>query len=337
MTNVTSDSSFNALVLHEDDRKVSAAFETLENDRLPEGDTTVAVVYSSLNYKDAMALNGLGRLVRDYPHIPGVDFVGTVETCTTGKFQPGDTVVCTGWRVGEAHWGGFSTRARVKSDWLVALPQGLSTSQAMAIGTAGLTAMLALMALEEHGLTPDTEREVLVTGAAGGVGSVAVSLLSSLGYRVAAGTGRESTHDYLKDLGAASIVTREDLEQAPRGPLDKERWAGVIDSVGGPILSNALAAMAYGGSCAAVGLAATPNLETTVLPFLLRGVNILGIDSVACPLDRRTLAWNRLAKELPLDKLDALTEIHPLTGVLALGEAILKGQVRGRTVIDVNA
>lgn len=336
MTNSTA-TTFNALVLHEDDRKVNAQFETLENDSLPEGDATVAVLYSSLNYKDAMVLNGLGRLVRDYPHVPGVDFVGTIESCSSGKFQPGDTVVCTGWRVGEAHWGGFSTRARVKSDWLVALPQGLSASQAMAIGTAGLTAMLALMALEEHGLSPGGDGEVLVTGAAGGVGSVAVSLLSNLGYRVAAGTGRESTHDYLKDLGAASIVTRDELEQAPRGPLAKERWAGVIDSVGGPIMSHALAALAYGGSCAAVGLAASPNLETTVLPFLLRGVNILGIDSVACPLERRTQAWNRLAKELPMDKLDALTEVHPLSNVMDLGVAILKGQVRGRTVIDVNA
>lgn len=334
MTDMT---SFNALVLHEDDGKVSAAFESLGYDQLPEGDTTVAVLYSSLNYKDAMVLNGLGRLVRDYPHIPGVDFVGTIETCSSGKFQPGDTVICTGWRVGEAHWGGFSTRARVKSEWLVALPQALSPSQAMAIGTAGLTAMLALMALEEHGLTPGTDGEVLVTGAAGGVGSVAVSLLSNLGYRVAAGTGRATTHDYLNDLGAASIVTREELEQAPRGPLAKERWVGVIDSVGGPILANALAAMAYGTSCAAVGLAASPSLETTVLPFLLRGVNILGIDSVACPLDRRTVAWDRLTKELPLDKLDALTEVHPLSGVMDLGGEILKGQVRGRTVIDVNA
>lgn len=335
---MTSNTSFKALVLDQDaDGKVSASFQTLTNDRLPEGDTTISVEYSSLNYKDGMVLGGLGRLVRDYPHVPGVDFVGTVESCDSDAFEVGQQVICTGWRVGEVHWGGFATRARVKSKWLVPLPDALSAKQSMAIGTAGLTAMLALMALEEHGLTPDIEGEVLVTGAAGGVGSVAVALLAALGYRVAAGTGRESTHAYLTDLGATTIVSRAELEEAPRGPLGKERWAAAIDNVGGPILANLLAAMNYGGSCAAVGLAASPKLDTTVLPFLLRGVNLLGIDSVAAPKARRVQAWSRLAQELPLEKLDAITHVRGLSEAVGLGAEILKGQIQGRTVIDVNS
>lgn len=335
---MTSDTSFKALVLDLDaDGKVGASFQTLTNDRLPEGDTTISVEYSSLNYKDGMVLGGLGRLVRDYPHVPGVDFVGTVESCDSDAFEVGQQVICTGWRVGEVHWGGFATRARVKSKWLVPLPDALSVKQSMAIGTAGLTAMLALMALEEHGLTPDIEGEVLVTGAAGGVGSVAVALLAALGYRVAAGTGRESTHAYLTDLGATTIVSRAELEEAPRGPLGKERWAAAIDNVGGPILANLLAAMNYGGSCAAVGLAASPKLDTTVLPFLLRGVNVLGIDSVAAPKARRVRAWSRLAQELPLGKLDAITHVRGLSEAVGLGVEILKGQIQGRTVIDVNS
>jgi acrylyl-CoA reductase (NADPH) len=335
---MTPNTEFKALVLDQDaEGKVSASFKTLGNDQLPEGDTTIAVEYSSMNYKDGMILNGQGRLVRDYPHVPGVDFVGVVESCDTGAFEVGQKVICTGWRVGEVHWGGFATRARVKAKWLVPLPDTLSARQSMAIGTAGLTAMLALMALEEHGLSPNSEGEVLITGAAGGVGSVAVALLSALGYRVAASTGRESTHAYLIDLGAATIVSRDELEQAARGPLGKERWSAAIDNVGGPILANVLAAINYGGSCAAVGLAASPKLETTVLPFLLRGVNLLGIDSVNAPKERRVLAWRRLGKELPKDKLDAITHVRGLSEAVALGGAILQGQIQGRTVIDVNA
>ena len=335
---MTTDTEFKALVLDQDAQgKVSASLQTLANDRLPEGDTTIAVEYSSLNYKDGMILGGLGRLVRDYPHVPGVDFVGTVERCESGAFEVGQKVICTGWRVGEVHWGGFATRARVKSKWLVPLPDALSAQQSMAIGTAGLTAMLALMALEEHGLTPDIEGEVLVTGAAGGVGSVAVALLAALGYRVAAGTGRESTHDYLTDLGATTIVSRAELEEAPRGPLGKERWSAAIDNVGGPILANLLASLNYGGCCAAVGLAASPKLDATVVPFLLRGVNLLGIDSVNCPKARRVKAWSRLSQELPMGKLDAITHVRPLSAAVALGEEILKGQIQGRTVIDVSA
>lgn len=335
---MTTTSSFNALVLDQDaDGKVSASFQTLNDDRLPEGDTTVEVSYSSLNYKDGMILNGLGRLVRDYPHVPGVDFVGKVLSCDSGAYEVGQEVICTGWRVGEVHWGGFATRARVKAKWLVPLPEGLSARQSMSIGTAGLTAMLALMALEEHGLTPQSEGEILVTGAAGGVGSVAVAVLSALGYRVAAGTGRASTHAFLTDLGATTIVSREELEQAPRGPLGTERWAAAIDNVGGPILANLLATMRYGGSCASVGLAASPKLDTTVLPFLLRGANLLGIDSVNAPKDRRVQAWSRLTKELPMGKLDAITNVHGLSEAVELGGEILKGHIQGRTVIDVNA
>jgi len=245
-------------------------------------------------------------------------------------------VVLTGWRVGEVHWGGYAQKARVKSDWLVPLPDGISSQQAMNIGTAGFTAMLAVMALEDHGLTPDIEGEVLVTGAAGGVGSVATAILSNLGYQVAAGTGRADTHDYLKSLGAASIVGRNELETPGKGPLGSEKWAGAIDSVGGSILANLLANIRYRGNCAAVGLAASPKLQTTVIPFIIRGVNLLGIDSVMCPQDRRIEAWNRLATDLPLDKLAETMSVVPLTEVADLAGDILKGQVKGRVVVDVN-
>ena len=337
MTPTPQTQQFKALVLDETDGKVSHSFKTLNTADLPEGDVTVAVEYSSLNYKDGMIINGIGKLVRNYPHIPGVDFAGTVESSDNPNFKPGDKVVCTGWRVGEAHWGGYAARARVKSDWLVKLPSGLDAKRAMAIGTAGLTAALAVMALQEHGLSPEVEGEVLITGAAGGVGSVAVGLLAGLGYRVAAGTGRAETHEYLKDLGASEIITREELEQAPRGPLASERWSGAIDNVGGPILANLLASLKYGASCAAVGLVASPKLEATVIPFLLRGVNLLGIDSVHCPNDRRLAGWGLLAKSLPMEKLDAITSVSPMADLPELAGQILKGQVRGRVVIEVNS
>lgn len=337
MTQATKAQEFKALVLDETEGKVSHSFKTLSNDHLPEGDVTVAVEYSSLNYKDGMIINGIGKLVRNYPHVPGVDFAGTVESSDSPNFKIGDKVVCTGWRVGEAHWGGYATRARVKSDWLVKLPGGLDGKRAMAIGTAGLTAALAVMALQEHGASPKNEGEILITGAAGGVGSVAVALLGSLGFKVAAGTGRAETHEYLKNLGATQIVTREELEQAPRGPLASERWAGAVDNVGGPILANLLASLKYGSSCAAVGLVASPKLETTVIPFLLRGVNLLGIDSVHCPNVRRLAGWELLAKSLPMEKLDAITTIKSMADLPELAGQILKGQVRGRVVIEVNA
>ena len=332
---MTDENQFTALVLEEDDdHKVTASVETLDNERLPEGDVTVAVEYSTLNYKDAMIIQGIGRLVRDYPHVPGIDFAGTVEASESPDYKPGDRVVLTGWRVGEVHWGGYATRARIKADWLVPLADGLSTEQSMAIGTAGFTAMLAIMALEEHGLSADSDGEVLVTGASGGVGSIAVAVLANLGYRVAASTGREETHDYLKDLGAASIVGREELTEPPKGPLGSERWSGIIDNVGGPTLHTALTALHAGGSCAAVGLASGPGLETTVMPFLLRGINLLGIDSNMCPKERRLIAWARLAKELPQDKLAAVSSTACLADLPDLAGKILQGQVRGRTVID---
>ncbi len=334
---MSSDNQFTCLLLESDaERKVSSSIQTLDNDRLPEGDVTIAVKYSTLNYKDGMVINGLGRLVRNYPHVPGIDFCGVVEASDSADYKPGDEVILTGWRVGEAHWGGYSTRARVNSEWLVPLPDGLSLKRSMAFGTAGLTAMLAIMTLEEHGLNPETDGEVLVTGAAGGVGSVAVAMLSGLGYKVAASTGRAEQHDYLRDLGATTMVDRAELEVAPKGPLGAERWIGAIDNVGGSTLHHVLATLKYWSACAAVGLAAGPNVETTVLPFLLRGVNLCGIDSSSCSKARRMTAWARLTKDFPLDKLDALTNEAALAELPDLAGKILQAQVRGRTVIDVN-
>jgi acrylyl-CoA reductase (NADPH) len=327
---------FKALVLEENDGKVSASIQELEESRLPDGDVTVAVDYSTLNYKDGMVVKGIGRLVRQYPHVPGVDFSGTVSESAHPDFAAGDKVVLTGWRVGEMHWGGYAQKARVKGDWLVPLPDGLDAKRAMAIGTAGFTAMLAVMALEAHGVTPD-QGEVLVTGAAGGVGSVAVAVLAKLGYRVAASTGRAETHDYLRTLGATTIVERTELAEPATRPLDKERWAGAIDSVGGTTLAHLLTQMTYRGSVAAVGLAGGNKLETTVIPFLLRGVNLLGIDSVMCPAEQRRAAWQRLTADLPLDKLDGMINEAALGDLPRLAGEILDGQVKGRVVVDVNA
>ena len=332
---MTDDNQFTALVLQDaGDHKVTASIETLSNDRLPDGDVTVGVEYSTLNYKDGMIVQGVGRLVRDYPHVPGIDFAGTVESSESPDYKPGDRVLLNGWRVGEVRWGGYATRARVESGWLVPVPDGLTTEQCMAIGTAGYTAMLAVMALEDHGLSPDTEGNVLVTGAAGGVGSIAVAVLSYLGYGITASTGREETHDYLSQLGAMEIIGRDELTTPPKGPLASERWAGIIDSVGGPTLHTALASLRAWGSCAAVGLASGPALETTVMPFLLRGISLLGIDSNTCPKERRLIAWDRLSRELPQDKLAAATSTASLADVPELAGKILQGQVRGRTVID---
>ncbi len=327
---------FKAILLQENDGKVTAELAELDDSQLPEGDVTVAVDYSTLNYKDGMVLNGIGRLVRNYPHVPGIDFAGRVEESSHPDYKAGDSVVLTGWRVGEMHWGGHAQKARVKGDWLVPLPAGLTAKRAMAIGTAGFTAMLAVMALEDHGLDP-AKGEVLVTGAAGGVGSVAVAVLNKLGYQVAASTGRAETHDYLKGLGATTLIDRAEIAEPSGRPLDKERWQACIDSVGGSTLSCLLPQIAYGGSVAAVGLAGGHALETTVLPFLLRGVNLLGIDSVMCPLARRKAAWARLEKDLPMEKLDGMVNEAGLADLLSLGGDILKGQVRGRVVVDVKA
>jgi len=330
---------FKAILLEEDDGKIAAALQDLEEARLPgfegEGGVTVAVAYTTLNYKDGMILNGVGRLVRDYPHVPGIDFAGTVEASDHPDYKPGDAVILTGWRVGEMTWGGHAQKARVKGDWLVPLPDGLSAKHAMALGTAGFTAMLAVMALEDHGVTPD-KGEVLVTGAAGGVGSVAVALLARLGYHATACTGRAETHDYLTGLGARTLIDRGELSEPNKRPLETERWAGCVDCVGGTTLARVLAQTKWHGSVAAVGNAGGIKLEATVLPFLLRGVNLLGIDSATCPTPRRRQAWARLAEELPMDKLDAMTTEAVLGDLPDLAGKILKGQVRGRLVVDVN-
>jgi acrylyl-CoA reductase (NADPH) len=325
---------FKALLLTEKDGKVSAEITELDEERLPEGDVTVRVQYSTLNYKDGLILNGLGRLVRTYPHVPGVDFAGVVEASQHPRFKPGDNVILTGWRVGEAQWGGYAERARVKGDWLVKLPADLTARHAMAIGTAGFTAMLCVMALEQHALTP-ASGDVLVTGAAGGVGSVAIALLAGLGYRVVASTGRADTQDYLKELGAAEIIDRATIAQPSGKPLDSERWAACIDSVGGGTLAAVLPQMKYRASVAACGLAGGSKLETTVIPFIIRGVKLLGIDSVTSPPDERGEAWTRLARDLPPDKLDAMIVPAKLEDLPALAKRILDGQVRGRVVVEI--
>ncbi len=327
---------FKALVLTETDGSVSSEIKELDETELPDGDVTVATEYSTLNYKDGMIVNGIGRLVRQYPHVPGVDLAGIVETSSHLDFEPGDKVVCTGWRVGEVHWGGYAQKARLKGDWLVKLPEALTTKQAMAIGTAGLTSMLAVMRLEEHELTPD-KAPVLVTGAAGGVASVAVPNLARLGDQVTASTGRAETHAYLRNLGATELIDRDELAEAPAKPLDTARWAACIDAVGGTTLARVLAQMQPHGSVAAVGNAAGIKLETTVIPFLLRGINLLGIDSVSCPKARRIAAWDRLTRDLPMDLLESMVQDAVLADVPRLGSEILKGQVRGRVVVDVNA
>ncbi|HTZ37270.1 MAG TPA: MDR family oxidoreductase [Stellaceae bacterium] len=325
---------FRALVLHEQGGKVVPHLEQVEEDRLPTGDVTVAVEYSTLNYKDGMILQGQGRLVRNYPHVPGIDFAGIVERSETLAFKPGDKVVLTGWRVGETQWGGYAEKARVPGEYLVPLPAGLSTRQAMAIGTAGFTAMLAVMALETHGLRPSGE--VLVTGATGGVGSTAVALLSHLGYRTVASTGRAEFHSYLEGLGAAEVVARSAFEAPTRRLLDVERWDGAIDAVGGTTLAAILTQLRYRGSVAACGLAGGVDLPATVIPLLLRGVNLLGIDSVMCPHGLRVDAWQRLTRDLPLDRLERMIEEVPLSQVAGRAPRILGGQIRGRTVIDVH-
>ena len=328
--------SFKALLLEETEGKVTSRLTTLDDGQLPPGEVTVDVRYSTLNYKDGLVLNGLGRLVRKYPHVPGIDFAGVVADSPSPDYRVGDEVILTGWGVGESQWGGYASRARVQASQLVPRPQGLSLHHAMAIGTAGLTAMLAVMALEDHGLTPEAG-EVLVTGAAGGVGSVAIILLAGLGYPVAASSGRPALTDHLKSLGATTVLDRAELAQAPTRPLATELWAGAIDAVGGTTLANLLTQIRYRGSVASCGLAGGSDLPTTVIPFLLRGVNLLGIDSVKCPIDRRRTAWDRLARHLPAEKLDRITETVPLSAVPERGRQILKGEVRGRVVVDLTA
>ncbi len=329
---------FNALVMEQDaDGKATPHIRQIAVDDLPEGEVVVAVEYSTLNYKDGLCLSPKGGgLVRKYPHVPGIDFAGTVEASEDARFAPGDKVILTGWRVGEVHWGGYAQKARVRGDWLVPLPEGLGARQAMTVGTAGLTAMLAVQALEAHGMAPG-QGPVLVTGASGGVGSVAVTILAHLGYEVAAVTGRPDSDAYLRDLGATQIVPREDLAETVKRPLETETWAGCVDAVGGAMLARILGQMKYGASVAAIGLAGGADLPASVIPFLLRGVNLLGIDSVMQPRDSRITAWNRIVSDLPLSRLERMERLVTLNDLPALGADILRGQVQGRVVVDVNA
>jgi len=302
---------------------------------LGDGDVTVAVAYSSLNYKDGLAVTGKGKIMRSHPMIAGIDLAGVVESSDSPDWKPGDEVLVTGWGLSESHSGGFTQRQRVQSGWLTRKPDGLTLQQTMAVGTAGLTAMLCVLAIEGVGVVPG-DGEVVVTGAAGGVGSVAVAVLAELGYAVAASTGRPETHDYLRSLGASTIVEREELATAGR-PLDKERWLGGVDTVGSQTLATVLAQTRYRGAVAACGLAGGNDLPTTVLPFILRNVALLGVDSVMCPAPVRAEAWSRLGTDLLTDLLDSMTTVRPLTDVPALAEQILAGQTRGRVVIDTSA
>ena len=327
---------FNALVVEKTEDGTHAEVRSVSYDDLPAGDVTVSVDYSTVNYKDGLCIGPGGGLVRTYPHVPGIDFSGTVEASDDPRYDVGDAVILTGWRVGEARWGGYAQKARVKADYLVPLPNGLTTRQAMAVGTAGFTSMLAIMALEDHGLNPD-QGPVLVTGAAGGVGSVATAILAKLGHEVAAVTGRPETSDYLKELGAEMIVDRSELNETTKRPLEAEAWSGCVDAVGGAMLARVLGQIKYGGSVAAVGLAGGSSLPTTVIPFLLRGINLLGIDSVMQPYENRKRAWDRIATDLPLAKLEAMVSSATLSDLPALGRDIVEGKVKGRVVVNVNA
>ncbi len=326
---------FKALVVDNAGGSVITAIQELDESLLPPGNVTVAVEYSTVNYKDGLVATGAGGLVKQYPHVPGIDFAGSVIKSEDPKYKTGDKVILTGWRVGEVRWGGLAQKAAVTGDWLIPMPQGLNSRQSMAIGTAGFTAMLAVMALEAQGLMPKSG-EVLVTGAAGGVGSVATAVLAHRGYQVVASTGRSDAHEYLKGLGAATIIDRTMFADTAKRPLEGERWAACVDSVGGNTLARVLAQTKYGGSVAAVGLAGGSKLDHTVIPFLLRGISLLGIDSVMCPTSRRLEAWNRLQSDLPRTQLEAMTTSARLDEVPRLAAEILKGRVRGRVVVDVN-
>ncbi len=328
--------TFRAIRLFKTETGQETRFLDLTDADLMDGDVDVRVEYSTVNFKDGLALTGRSPVVRVWPLTPGIDFAGVVETSTHAGFKPGDRVVLNGWGVGETHHGGYAQKARVKGDWLIKLPDAISTSHAMAIGTAGYTAMLCVMALEREGVTPD-KGDIVVTGAAGGVGSVAVALLSKLGYRVVASTGRKAAEsDYLTGLGAAEIIDRAELS-SPGRPLGRERWAGAVDVVGSHTLANVLAQTRYGGVVTACGLAQGLDLPGSVAPFILRGITLAGIDSVMCPTPRRTEAWARLARDLDLGLLDQMTERAVLGDLPALATSILDGKVRGRVVVDVNA
>jgi acrylyl-CoA reductase (NADPH) len=323
---------FKGILINKDDKGYHAALTDIDESQLPEGDVTVRVEYSTLNYKDGLAIAGLGPIVRKFPMIPGVDLAGTVEHSSDPDFKAGDQVVLNGWGVGEGHWGGLAQRARLEGKWLIPLPAAFTAAQAMAIGTAGYTAMLSVMALEKNGVTPD-KGDILVTGANGGVGSFSIAILAKLGYRVVASTGRVDESDYLKQLGAAEIIDRATLSE-PGRPLTKERWAGAIDSVGSHTLANICASMRYRGTVAACGLAQGMEFPASVAPFILRGVTLAGIDSVMRPRQDRIEAWDRLATDLDLSLLPLISHEIGLSEVIDTAHQLMKGQVRGRVVVN---
>ncbi len=323
---------FNAILIERDERPYRATLTALDEGRLPAGEVSVRVEYSTLNYKDALAITGKAPVVRQFPMVPGIDFAGTVEESAHAGYRAGDRVLLNGWGIGETHWGGLAQRARVKADWLLPLPAAFTPKQSMAIGTAGYTAMLCILALERHGVTPDSG-EILVTGAAGGVGSVAVALLAHLGFRTVAVTGRAAESDYLKRLGAAEVLDRA-LFANPGKPLAKERWAGAIDVVGSHTLANVCAAMRYRGVVAACGLAGGMDFPASVAPFILRGVTLAGIDSVMCPRAQRLEAWRRLGNDLDIGRLDLLTEEIGLSQAIDRAAGFFDGRTRGRVVVD---
>lgn len=325
---------FNAIVINKDDSGYRASVQPLNDDQLPEGDVTVRVAYSTLNFKDGLAITGSSPVVRKFPMVPGIDLAGTVETSAHPDYKVGDQVVLNGWGVGENHWGGLAQKARLNGDWLIPLPEAFTAAQAMAVGTAGYTAMLCVLALERNGVTPQ-HGEILVTGANGGVGSFAIALLSKLGYRVVASTGRVAEHEYLKQLGASEIIDRATLSE-PGKPLAKERWAGVIDSVGSHTLANACASTRAEGTVAACGLAQGMDFPASVAPFILRGVTLAGINSVTQPKACRLEAWDRLAKDLDFSLLDLISHEIALSEAIYAAPKLLAGQLRGRVVVDVN-
>ena len=325
---------FKGVLIEKDEAGYRASVKTLDEAQLPEGNVTVRVSHSTLNYKDGLAITGKGPVVRKFPMVPGIDLVGVVEDSTHAEYKAGDAVVLNGWGVGEVHWGGLAQKARLNGDWLVPLPAAFTPQQAMAIGTAGYTAMLCVLALERHGVKPE-DGEILVTGAAGGVGSVAIAVLAKLGYTVVAATGRTRDADYLKALGAAEVIDRA-LFSSPGKPLGKERWAGAVDVVGSHVLANVCATTKYRGVVAACGLAAGMDLPATVAPFILRGVTLAGVDSVMCPRADRLLAWQRLASDLDVAKLGQISREVGLAEAIPLADSLLKGEVRGRIVVDVN-
>lgn len=326
---------FEALVLHQEDGRTVARLETLPVDALPEGEVLLEVLCSTLNYKDALAITGAGKIVRSFPFVPGIDLAGRVVASSDPRFRPGELVFSTGWGVGERHWGGLARLARLKADWLQRLPEGLTPRRAMAIGTAGFTAMLCVLALEEQGVRPG-DGEVLVTGAVGGVGSVAVMLLARAGFTVVAATGRPGLEKRLEELGASAVIDRREVAESGKGPLASARWAGTVDTVGGAVLAGLLKAVRYRGVVAACGNAGGAELHTTVFPFILRGVRLIGIESSVTPMPEREAAWARLARDLDPARLDALTSVIDLAEVPAVAPRFLEGKVEGRIVVRVD-